>query len=124
MCVQAFVETGDGDFRARVIDCGKPALVFFRAAWSQPCKLMEERLETVLPKYRERLGVFVVDVDGSPKTTAAFEVKSVPALLIMHGARVMERFVACKTPEELAEFVSKTVSDVEEVIRSESEKQS
>ena len=123
MCVKAFVETGDGDFRARVIDCGKPALVFFRAAWSQPCKLMDERLEKVLPKYRERLCPFLVDVDASPKTTAAFEIKSVPSLLMMHGARVMERFVSCKTPEELEEFFSKTISDVEEVIRSESDKE-
>ena len=119
----AFVKLGDGDFKDSVVECGRPALVFFGAAWSQPCKLMEERLGDVLPKYQKRLLAFVADVDECPKTTAAFEIKSVPTLLMMHGARVMERFVACRTPEELEEFVSKTVSDIEEVTRSESEKE-
>ncbi len=122
MCVQAFVKTGDGDFRARVIDCERPALVFFSTAWSQPCKLMEERLKELLPKYHERLCPFLVDVDESPKTTAAFEIKSVPTLLMMHGVRVMEKFISCMTPEELDEFVLKTLSDIEEVKLSESEK--
>ena len=123
MCGAAFVKLGDGDFKDRVVECGRPALVFFSAAWSQPCKLMEERLGKILPNYRERLLAFVADVDESPKPTAAFEIKSVPTLLLMHGARVMEKFVGCKTPEELEEFVSKTLSDTEDVMRSESEKE-
>ncbi len=121
MCASVFINVGDDNFKEKVIEGGRPALVCFSAPWSQPCKLMEERLTGLLPGYHERLAAFIVDVDESPKTTSAFDIKSVPTLLMMHGTRVMERFVACKTPEELDEFVSKLLSDIEEVTRSESE---
>ncbi|GMW02711.1 MAG: hypothetical protein AMXMBFR84_38470 [Candidatus Hydrogenedentota bacterium] len=64
---------------------GKPVLVDFYATWCMPCKMTAPEVQKVA---REGHVVAVVDVDKASALAAAYDVQSIPTLLVFKGDQI------------------------------------
>lgn len=94
------------DFTDKVIKSEKTVLVDFFAEWCGPCKMLAPVLD-VLQNDNEDYEFFKVNVDENPKLATAFEVSTIPNILIFKNGEVVERSIGFKTTEQLQEILEK-----------------
>jgi thioredoxin-like negative regulator of GroEL len=73
------------------VNDGRLLLLFFTHERSGPARRMESLLAHLARKERERLRVRRVDVDARPDLAARFDVKDVPALVLLKEKRPVAR---------------------------------
>src|SRR4051812_17124146 len=71
-----------------VINGSTPVLVDFFAEWCGPCKTMSPILSQVAKDLGERAKVLKVDVDKNPQAASAFNIRSVPTMIIFKNGEV------------------------------------
>jgi thioredoxin 1 len=74
-----------------IINGSTPVLVDFTAAWCGPCKMMKPVLEELQQRKGDQLRILKVDIDKSPAAANAFNVQSVPTLLLFQHGRQLWR---------------------------------
>ena len=60
----------------------RPVVVDFYADWCRPCKRLAPILDDVVRHYQGEVDFYRINVDDNPDIAAAFEVRSIPMLLI------------------------------------------
>ena len=78
----------DGTFDDEVLNSSTPVLVDFTATWCGPCKALAPKLDAIASEYAGKARVVKVDIDLSRKTAMAYNVRSVPTLLMFKGGQV------------------------------------
>jgi thioredoxin 1 len=68
-----------------------PVLLDFTAAWCGPCKMMNPILEELHKRKGKKLRILKIDIDQSPAAANAFQIQSVPTLLLFHKGRQLWR---------------------------------
>lgn len=71
-------------------------LVDFYADWCGPCRMMSPILETFAKEMEGKLTVAKLDIDVSPVTTQAYDVQSVPTLILFINGEVSKKIVGLK----------------------------
>ena len=69
----------------------KPVLVDFFATWCQPCKMMHPVLEQVKATLGDRIRIIKVDVDKHQQIAAAYQIQSVPTLMLVQNGEMLYR---------------------------------
>ncbi|MGH7667087.1 MAG: thioredoxin [Candidatus Dormibacteria bacterium] len=77
----------DSSFQSEVLEAELPVLVDFWAEWCPPCRMVAPIVEELATEYEGRLKVVKVDTDGSPTTSGAYQVLSIPTLMVFRGGR-------------------------------------
>jgi thioredoxin-like negative regulator of GroEL len=72
---------------------------------------MESLLAHLARTERERLRVTRVDVDDDPETAERFGVRDVPALVLVKGKRVVDRFDGQAKAADIQELVEPHLSE-------------
>ena len=78
-------EVTDNNFQAEVIESETPVLVDFWAPWCGPCRVVAPVLEEIAAE-REDLRVVKLNIDDNQQTAAAFEVLSIPTMILFRAA--------------------------------------
>ena len=60
----------------------KPCLVDFHAPWCIYCKALSPILDQLAKEYEGRLDIYKVDVDQEPELESAFNIRTIPNLLL------------------------------------------
>jgi thioredoxin 1 len=82
----------DANFQSEVIEADGPVLVDFWAAWCGPCRVVAPVLEDIAAE-REDLRIVKLNVDENQQTAAAFEVLSIPTMILFKNGQVAKKII-------------------------------
>ncbi|AKC40977.1 thioredoxin [Mycolicibacterium phlei] len=101
MSDHATVTVTDDSFQEDVVSSNKPVLVDFWATWCGPCKMVAPVLEEIAKDHGETLTIAKLDVDANPETARAFQVTSIPTLILFQNGEATKRIVGAKSKSAL-----------------------
>ncbi len=101
MSDHATVTVTDDSFQQDVVSSNKPVLVDFWATWCGPCKMVDPVLEEIAKDHGETLTIAKLDVDANPETARAFQVTSIPTLILFQNGEATKRIVGAKSKSAL-----------------------
>lgn len=99
----ALVHVDDGSF-ASLTSSGL-VLVDFYAEWCGPCHMQTPILEALAKELVGKLTILKLDIDKSQKTTASFQVTSVPTMILFKEGKEVQRIVGLRDAEALRAII-------------------
>lgn len=80
----------DRNFAAEVLAADEVVLVDFWAEWCGPCKAMDPVLEQLGTELAGKVKIVKLDVDANPETVTAYNVRSMPTLIVFRGGEPVD----------------------------------
>jgi thioredoxin 1 len=74
-----------------IIEGNKPVLIDFTAEWCGPCKMMKPILEELRQRMGDKIRILKIDIDRSPVVSDAFNIQSVPTLMLIQKHNILWR---------------------------------
>ncbi|RZA18588.1 MAG: thioredoxin [Lysobacteraceae bacterium] len=83
-----------------------PVLVDFWATWCGPCKTLGPLLEKLAGDYNGAFLLAKVDVDQEQELSAAFQIRSVPTVMLVKDGQLVDGFPGALPEGQLREFLT------------------
>ena len=93
-------EVTDNNFAAEVLEASQPVLVDFWAPWCGPCRVVAPVLEEIASE-RDDLRIVKLNVDENQQTAAAFEVLSIPTMILFKNGQVAKKVIGAYPKKRL-----------------------
>lgn len=95
-------EVTDTNFQAEVIESDKPVLVDFWAPWCGPCRVVAPVLEEIASE-RDDLRIVKLNTDENPQTAGAFQVLSIPTMILFKNGQPAKKIVGAYPKRKLVQ---------------------
>ena len=89
-----------------IIQGDKPVLIDFFAEWCAPCKLMKPILTELRQRMGDKIRILKVDVDRSPAVSSAFDIQSVPTLMLIRNKNIVWRQAGVVQAAQLEKIIN------------------
>lgn len=89
-----------------IIQGDKPVLIDFFAEWCGPCKLMKPILTELRKRMGDKIRILKVDVDKSPVVSSAFDIQSVPTLMLIRNKDIVWRQAGVVQAGQLEQIIN------------------
>lgn len=93
------------DFTSKVIKSPNTVLVDFFADWCGPCKMLAPVLDELSTSNPE-IDFYKINVDENQDIANAFEISSIPCLIIFKDGEEVDRAVGFKSKQQLQEILN------------------
>jgi thioredoxin 1 len=95
-------EVTDTNFQAEVIESEQPVLVDFWAPWCGPCRVVGPVLEEIASE-RDDLRIVKLNTDENPQTAGAFQVLSIPTMILFKNGQPAKKIVGAYPKRKLVQ---------------------
>jgi len=96
----------DENFETEVLQAShtQPVMVDFWAEWCGPCKMLAPVVEEVAQDLAGKVKVVKMDVDASPHTPGAYNIRGIPTLILFKDGKPAATRVGGLPRAQLAEW--------------------
>ena len=88
------------NFQQEVVQSQETVLLDFWADWCGPCRMVGPVLEEIAGE-RTDIKVGKVNVDEQRELAAAFQIMSIPTLVVMKGGKAVNQVVGARPKEQI-----------------------
>jgi len=100
------MEFTDQNFQAEVIKSDQVVLVDFYAEWCGPCQIQGPIVEELEKEYAGKAKIGKLDVDSNQEIASAFQVMSIPTLILFKDGMPVEKFTGLQQKNDLADKIN------------------
>ena len=100
----------DANFAAEVEASPLPVLLDLLAPWCGPCRMIAPVIEQLASEMAGRVRVGKLNVDDNPVTSARFNIRSIPALLVLKGGHEVDRMVGVQPKNEIQRRLERAIA--------------
>ena len=93
-----------------LIQSETPVLVDFYADWCGPCKAMAPALEQFSTKVGDKAKVIKINVDKNQQAASAYQVQSIPTLILFQNGQIKWRQAGALTLGQLESVMKNFIS--------------
>ena len=94
-------EVTDDNFQAEVLEAETPVLVDVWAPWCGPCRMVAPVVEEIAKERADALKVVKLNVDENQQTAVAYDVMSIPTLILFSGGEVAKKIIGAYPKRKL-----------------------
>jgi len=91
------------NFEQEVLKSDQPVLLDLWAAWCGPCRMVSPIVDEIAEEYDGKLKVGKIDVDAEQELATAFQVQSIPMILVMKDGEVVSGALGARPKAALIE---------------------
>ncbi len=95
----------DETFEEEVLKSDKPVLVDFWAPWCAPCRMLTPIVDEVAQEFSDQAKVLNLNVDENSETSAKYNIKGIPTLLLFNGGEVKDQIVGATARDNIARMI-------------------
>ena len=88
------------DFEEQVLQSDKPVLLDFWASWCGPCRMVSPIIDEIAEE-KSDIKVGKINVDEQPELAGAFQVMSIPTLVVMKNGKVANRTMGAQPKAQI-----------------------
>jgi putative thioredoxin len=103
---EASVTTASFDSMVLQASADTPILVDFHATWCAPCHHLGPVLADMAKKYNGKFLLAKVDVDAEPSLSKAYNIRSMPTVLLFRDGRSVAQFVGARQEHSIRFFLA------------------
>jgi thioredoxin 1 len=99
----------DSSWQKDVLESAEPVLVDFWAEWCAPCRMIGPSIDAVATRFSGRARVGKLNVDENPQVAQAYEIRSIPTLLVFKAGKVVDQRVGALPGSQIAEMIERQI---------------
>lgn len=94
------------NFEKEVMHSELPVMIDFWASWCGPCKMLAPVVAELAEELDGKAKVGKVNVDEQPELAAAFQISSIPTVVVVKNGKMTQSSVGVRPKQQLLEMLS------------------
>lgn len=103
--IMSVITVTSKNFEEEVSKSEVPVLLDFWASWCGPCKMVSPIVDAVAEEVEGRAKVGKINVDEEQELASAFNIMSIPTLVVIQNGKLVKQSVGVRSKEEILEML-------------------